>query len=67
MGILEALALVDRGIKVAREIADAVNDVQGALSEDDEAVLKQKLAEYREANEAAFARVDSKLAEAEKR
>jgi uncharacterized membrane protein YgcG len=61
MNIFRLIELVQQGANLLGVIANVVDDVKGTLSEEDSAILEQKLAEIAKANDEAHARVSAKL------
>lgn len=64
MNAAQIIALMTQLAGLAQTGLALVADAKVALSETDEAVLKEKLAELKAANDAAYDRVQAKLAAA---
>ena len=64
---LEIIALITQGAQLAQQGLTLISETREAISSEDEAALKLALAELQKANDAAYDRVQAKLAEAAKR
>jgi len=65
--IERALALVTQGVQWVKTGMEVLSDAKAALSSDDEEALQAMLSELQAINDADYARVVAKLAEAGKK
>lgn len=59
------LALIQAATELGKNLPEILHGAQQALNPTDQATMRAAIAEWRKANDEAFARVDAKLAAAE--